>query len=144
MDSRVIEELAAQLCRRRSSLLEGVAENWETTTLADERGSEMEESAQIDRITRLRSQLNQRGQAMIREIETALERVAAGTYGLCGRCGDKIGLARLRALPTATLCIDCAKAIEKRRSASLDEEDERLPVKYDALEGESLREEEEL
>lgn len=143
MDSRVIEELAAQLCRRRSSLLEGVAENWGTTTLADERGSEMEESAQIDRITRLRSQLNQRGQMMIREIETALERVAAGTYGLCGRCGEEIGLARLRALPTATLCIDCAKAIEKRRSSAL-KEDERLPVKYDGLEGGSFREEEEL
>jgi DnaK suppressor protein len=144
MDSRVIEELAAQLCRRRSSLLEGVSENWGTTILAGERGSEMEESAQIDRINRLRSQLNQRGQTLIREIETALERVAAGTYGLCRRCGEEIGLARLRALPTATLCIDCAKAIEKRRSGTLEDEDERLAVKHDALAGGSLREEEEL
>jgi hypothetical protein len=39
----------------------------------------------------------------------------------------------LRALPTATLCIDCAKAVETNRLAER-EEAEHLPVRYDEVE----------
>ena len=42
------------------------------------------------------------------EVEAALARVDAGTYGACARCGSPIGSARLEALPAARLCIACA------------------------------------
>ena len=41
-------------------------------------------------------------------IAAALERVAAGTYGVCVDCGRPIPPGRLEALPTATRCVDCA------------------------------------
>lgn len=44
----------------------------------------------------------------IRQIEQALRRIDDGTYGSCARCGAAIAPARLRALPDASLCIDCA------------------------------------
>ena len=44
------------------------------------------------------------------EVEAALARVDAGTYGVCERCGAPIGEARLDALPAARLCIACAAA----------------------------------
>jgi DnaK suppressor protein len=40
-------------------------------------------------------------------IEEALDRVRAGTYGLCKNCGKLILKARLEAVPTAKMCIDC-------------------------------------
>jgi RNA polymerase-binding transcription factor DksA len=43
-----------------------------------------------------------------REIRAALQRIADGTYGTCASCGAEIAPARLKALPTATLCINCA------------------------------------
>jgi RNA polymerase-binding protein DksA len=46
--------------------------------------------------------------AEIREIERALRRVADGSYGSCTECGDAIGEERLKALPFAGLCIECA------------------------------------
>jgi DnaK suppressor protein len=46
----------------------------------------------------------------VTEVDAALDRVAAGTYGLCERCGRDIGAARLEALPAARLCIRCAAA----------------------------------
>ena len=131
VDSRMIEELVDELYRRRSALLEGVAEDRGISTLPDQRGSEVEETAQVDRIARLRSQLSRRGQMMIREIESALERVADGTYGICSRCEEPIGSARLRAMPTAMLCIECAKSVEKKRSAMSGREEERLPLRYE-------------
>jgi len=44
----------------------------------------------------------------IREIRAALERIEDGTYGTCQVCGEEIAEGRLRALPEATRCVDCA------------------------------------
>jgi RNA polymerase-binding protein DksA len=44
------------------------------------------------------------------EIDAALERVDAGTYGTCERCGQPIGEDRLDARPAATTCIRCARS----------------------------------
>ena len=41
------------------------------------------------------------------QIDAALERMDAGTYGICENCGKEIHPARLEALPYATLCINC-------------------------------------
>ncbi len=44
------------------------------------------------------------------EVDAALERVSAGSYGLCQACGKPIGGARLEAMPAARFCIvDAAK-----------------------------------
>jgi RNA polymerase-binding transcription factor DksA len=45
-------------------------------------------------------------------VDAALERIHRGTYGSCARCGRAIGVDRLRARPTAELCIRCAIAVE--------------------------------
>jgi DnaK suppressor protein len=44
------------------------------------------------------------------EIDAAIARLDDGTYGMCERCGQPIGEARLRARPVARACITCATA----------------------------------
>jgi RNA polymerase-binding transcription factor DksA len=44
----------------------------------------------------------------LREIEDALAKFEAGTYGTCESCGGAIGESRLEAMPSAQLCISCA------------------------------------
>jgi RNA polymerase-binding transcription factor DksA len=44
------------------------------------------------------------------EVDAALGRVAADTYGTCARCARPIAAARLEARPFARTCIDCAAA----------------------------------
>ena len=51
----------------------------------------------------------------LREIDLALQRIANGTYGICGDCGRMIDTARLSARPVARLCARCKAAFEKRR-----------------------------
>jgi DnaK suppressor protein len=46
-------------------------------------------------------------------IDGALTRIENGTYGVCTRCGNEIGPDRLRAVPYATLCIDCKRREER-------------------------------
>lgn len=44
------------------------------------------------------------------DLDAALARIGAGTYGACEQCGDDIAAARLEARPAARTCISCATA----------------------------------
>mgnify|MGYP001821865567 CR=1 FL=1 len=55
--------------------------------------------------------LADRAEEIVHEIDRALARIAAGTYGICEDCGNQISLERLEALPATPLCVAC-----KRRS----------------------------
>ena len=48
-----------------------------------------------------------RERRLIRKIEESIARLEMGGYGFCESCGIEIGLGRLEARPTATLCLDC-------------------------------------
>ena len=51
-------------------------------------------------------------------IEEALDRVRAGTFGVCKKCGKLIPKARLEAVPTAKMCIDCKTKQERAAEAA--------------------------
>lgn len=51
----------------------------------------------------------------IHEIDDALRRIRAGTYGVCTNCGCEIHVERLKALPYVTLCVACKELEEKER-----------------------------
>ncbi len=44
----------------------------------------------------------------LREVEHALQKLDAGSYGVCERCGNQIAEPRLEAMPSTRFCIDCA------------------------------------
>src|SRR3989338_3121691 len=49
-----------------------------------------------------------------KRITNSLTSLKKGTYGKCERCGKKIEVARLDALPTASLCLSCSKKTPSR------------------------------
>src|ERR1700747_2244101 len=51
------------------------------------------------------------------EIEEALKRVDAGTYGICEMSGKQIPHARLEAIPFARFTVECQTQIEKQKKA---------------------------
>jgi DnaK suppressor protein len=56
--------------------------------------------------------LGDNAEQVLSEIDTALVRIDAGTYGTCVSCGNEIPLARLEANPWASLCIECKRRAE--------------------------------
>lgn len=52
---------------------------------------------------------------LIDQINRALSRIATGGYGTCERCGNPIDASRLKALPHASLCLDCKRREERVR-----------------------------
>jgi DnaK suppressor protein len=55
-----------------------------------------------------------RERKLIKKIDEALDAISSGDYGYCESCGIEIGIRRLEARPTATLCIDCKTLDEIR------------------------------
>ena len=69
-------------------------------------------SQETDMALELRNRDRER--KLIKKIEETLGRIRADDYGYCDKCGIEIGVQRLEARPTATLCIDC-KTLEELR-----------------------------
>ncbi|HTJ76100.1 MAG TPA: TraR/DksA C4-type zinc finger protein [Acidimicrobiales bacterium] len=59
--------------------------------------------------------LSAQARAAVDEIDRALAKMDAGTYGVCERCGNPIPKARLKALPYASLCVACKSGGLSRR-----------------------------
>jgi len=55
-----------------------------------------------------------RERKLIKKIDDTIKRIDEDDYGFCDNCGVEIGIARLEARPTATLCIDCKTLDEIR------------------------------
>ena len=95
MKRHLIEDLARDLSRRRSLLLQDAAQSQdEMKAILEQQESEFEESVQIDRITRLISRLKERDRQKIKEIDAALTRMETASYGKCQKCGREIGIDR--------------------------------------------------
>ena len=60
-----------------------------------------------------------RERKLIKKIDSMLERIDLEDYGFCDACGVDIGIKRLEARPTATLCIDCKTLDEIREKQEM-------------------------
>lgn len=81
----------------------------EVTMFADPNDRASQES---DMALELRNRDRER--KLIKKIDETLRNIDDGEYGYCEGCGIEIGLKRLEARPTATLCIDCKTLDELR------------------------------
>ena len=51
---------------------------------------------------------------MVKEIDSALDKIANGAYGICEECDEPISEKRLEANPVARYCITCKRMIEEK------------------------------
>ena len=81
----------------------------EATLFADPNDRASQES---DMALELRNRDRER--KLIKKIDETIAKIDSEDYGYCESCGVEIGLKRLEARPTATLCIDCKTLDEMR------------------------------
>ena len=101
--NRLKEELLADIERTVHTMQD------EQTVFADPNDRASQET---DMALELRNRDRER--KLIKKIEGTLARIRNDDYGFCDKCGIEIGIQRLEARPTATLCIDC-KTLEELR-----------------------------
>jgi DnaK suppressor protein len=111
-DETKLATLREELVRQRDDLRREIEEHGadpetdEVTFEGDagfsDRSHSTEERSRVISVVRaLRSNLH--------DVELAIDKIDAGTYGACERCGNPIGAERLEAIPWALLCIDCKR-----------------------------------
>ncbi|MEW6297717.1 MAG: TraR/DksA family transcriptional regulator [Thermodesulfobacteriota bacterium] len=96
---QILEQLDEEFRKGKESALD---EGMDTYDLASE-----ERTREINLI------LSDRDREKLQAIEDALERIDAGTYGICEMCEEEIAPERLEALPFTRLCVTCQSEIEK-------------------------------
>jgi DnaK suppressor protein len=106
--------LRAILVRRRDALRSALAGDLTLLKeLRSESPGDLIDAAYDSAQDEISSQLAEVESRELANIENALERMKAGKYGLCEVCNDKIPMARLNALPYATMCIECQRDLER-------------------------------
>ncbi len=113
------EEQIAELKARLSTLSDELTASLESTR-DDTRPVSLEEP--IGRLTRMDAIQQQSMSAAIRrqtdlrlrQVAQALGLAQRGEYGLCRRCEDPIGYARLSARPESPYCLDCQDEIDRK------------------------------
>jgi DnaK suppressor protein len=111
---RDTEEIRTRLRQHKAELQKRVTTIHEHARNPLEQDS-AEQAAQLGNVAVVSALENEAVQELA-DIEAALQRLDAGTYGDCVSCGEPIGDARLKVRPAATQCRDCAE-IDARRAS---------------------------
>ena len=115
MSEKTAEMQKAELQRRRRVILETSrrADAEIEALRAASRVPEFEEGAQSEHEQFTLSRLSETQRQEIGQIDAALARLDAGEYGVCRDCGGDIDPRRLKALPYAQRCTECASALTR-------------------------------
>lgn len=107
MNEKQLAHIEEILLAWRTSLMEEVDRT--VTHLKDEAANYPDPSDRASQEEEFSIELRTRDRErkLIKKIEDALERLREEDFGYCEACGIEIGMRRLEARPTATLCIDC-------------------------------------
>ena len=106
------EEIRARLMQQKAYLRKRVSTIHEHARDPLEQDS-AEQAAQLGNVAVV-SALENEAVQQIAEIEAALQRLEAGTYGVCVTCGEPVGEGRLKVRPAAMQCRDCAELDGRR------------------------------
>lgn len=120
MDRDKLEYFRKRLLMMREELIQKAASTLNTELRSTGKGDGLDfadlAGHETDRNFMLR--VRDRERKLIAKIDSALERIADGTYGICDECGCGISERRLEARPVATLCIDCKNEQERMEKIS--------------------------
>ena len=114
-----IQKMRDLLVTRRDALRKALAGDLSLLMqLREQSGGDVVDAALDAAQDEVSSQLAEVESRELANIEKALERMQNGHFGICEHCNGKIGLPRLKALPYATLCIDCQREAERYGSSA--------------------------
>lgn len=115
MSEKDLAHLKNLLLRQRREILDrlqGLETDWQALS---ERDIEREEEAQKADLTSLFDQLEEQEWQELEDIDIALRKMVAFTYGICEKCQKPISLERLESLPATRFCRKCAPKLEEKQ-----------------------------
>lgn len=114
MSKEQLEEFRKQLTEKRDEIVRRAQQTLEQdmTLDSDDLPDEMD-LASSEYLQAFTFRLRGREKNLLDKIQRALERIDAGTFGICEECDEAISIKRLQARPETTLCIRCKEEQER-------------------------------
>jgi DnaK suppressor protein len=101
-------DFGQMLSDRRSAILAALGSKVDGLTRADRVSDEDQAQASHEEFVSLR--LNGMEYRQLRDIQSAIQKIRSGEFGVCENCEEPIAQKRLRAIPWAKFCISCQEA----------------------------------
>jgi len=110
-----LEIFRKQLLARRDALRKELS--IKTAQLIDDEDTfaDSVDQASADAEKSISVSMKNRDENLLTQLDAALRRIDAGTFGQCAECGESITEGRLNAFPLTTLCIDCKAELESEK-----------------------------
>ncbi len=135
-----LKEFETMLIKRRLEIVRGIEDQREETEgFHAERQPDDYDDASNNVDLNIQMMLNDAQKRELDQIENALRRIKAGTYGICEATGELISEARLRALPYTTMSVQAAARAERGR-VEFRRETRSVPIDDDFLLGDEDQE----
>ncbi len=107
--------LKKNLLKMREDILKDMDENIKNVRSAPERDvGDFYDDVDIEKDRQMMHMLGERERVKLVAIDSALERIEDGSYGICEECGCDINKKRLKVLPFARYCVACQEELEKQ------------------------------
>ena len=107
-----LQKMREVLIERRVALRKAIEGDFSMLRKLDRSGGDVADCALETSYSELSSKLAEAETREVKSIDNALRLMDEGLYGKCEGCKSNIPLARLQAVPYATLCIDCKRLAE--------------------------------
>lgn len=120
MNDRQLEYFRRKLLAWREELLAEAQSTIDAMREAPTDGADEADRASRESDTSFELRTRDRYRKLLNKIESALKRIADGSYGYCDETGEEIGLGRLEARPIATLTVEAQERRERRQALQAD------------------------
>ena len=114
MNARQHEYFRRKLVNWRTAVVHESGATLRSLKEGDPSEPDLGDRAHVESSRRIELRTRERARKLVCKIDSALTRLATGTYGYCEETGDAIGLSRLEARPIATLSVEAQERHERR------------------------------
>jgi DnaK suppressor protein len=113
MNPKTVSQLKSELLTKKETLLNLQALNKQNAMEDESSMKDVMDRSDVEEAWFAKERMSQHWKIELRQIEISLQRIEAGTFGICEECDEEIPVKRLRVRPDASLCLNCQEAHEK-------------------------------
>jgi DnaK suppressor protein len=117
MNPKTVSQLKTELLAKKKTILNLQELNKNIPAEDEQSMKDVIDRSDVEGEWFTKERMSQHWKVELAQINTSLQRIEAGTFGICIECDAGIPVKRLRVRPDATLCLDCQEIFEKENGS---------------------------
>ena len=112
MNSKTALQLKSELLTKKGNLITLQLQNQKMEG-EQEASKDVIDRSDVEEAWFTKERMSQHWKLELNQVQSALQKIEDGSFGVCEECEDEIPLKRLRVRPDATLCLNCQESMER-------------------------------